>query len=131
MLYAPPPPVLEIYYSPVCAPCRLDLPIVAEFAKEDGSRVRIVILDQVPRAKADLRAVSERLASTAVVAVLQDPRITLRASGDDDGILPYARSIAPNGEICARWRGRITLARAHSLVAACMKPLILPPKQRS
>ena len=57
--YAPPPPVLEIYYSPVCAPCRLDLPIVAEFAKEDGSRVRIVILDQVPRAKADLRAAEE------------------------------------------------------------------------
>ena len=48
-----PPPVLEVFYSPSCAPCRLELPAVAEIAGEAGTRVRIVILDPEERTDID------------------------------------------------------------------------------
>ena len=56
-----PPPVLEVFYSPTCVPCRLELPAVAQMAGEKDARVRIVILDQEERARSELRAVSIQL----------------------------------------------------------------------
>ncbi len=81
-----PPPVLEVYYSPTCAPCRLELPVVAEFAKRDGVRVRIVIVSEEVRARDDLRQISTRLVADAVVGSQSTPRAVLRAAGDADGI---------------------------------------------
>jgi thiol-disulfide isomerase/thioredoxin len=126
-----PPPVLEVFYSPTCAPCRLELPAVAEFVREDGRRVRIVILDQMTRAHAELQDASPQLAAAAIPASNENPRATLRAAGDDDGMLPYARAIAPNGKVCAQWRGGLTLERARSLIAACTKAISAPNKHRS
>jgi len=60
-----PPPVLEVFYSPTCAPCRLELPAVAEIAGAGGTRVRIVILDQEERTRSELRAVSPQLDAIA------------------------------------------------------------------
>jgi|SRR5437763_14672671 len=53
-----PPPVLEVFYSPSCAPCRLELPAVAEIAGEAGTRVRIIILDQEERTRGAARRVA-------------------------------------------------------------------------
>ena len=117
---AVPPPILEVYYSPSCAPCRLELPAVAEFAREDGSHVRIVIVDQQARAREELQAASPQLAATAIAAKKENPRALLLAAGDSDGILPYARVIAPDGNICAKWRGPLTLERAKMLIASCI-----------
>ena len=114
-----PPPVLEVYYSPTCAPCRLELPALAEFVKTDGGRVRIVLLDQELRARRELRAVSAALENDAVSHNGDKPRDVLLAAGDGDAILPFVRSILPGGKVCARWRGRLTLWRARELVAAC------------
>jgi hypothetical protein len=129
MYTAPPLPVLEVYYSPTCAPCRLELPAIVEFAREDGRRVRIVILDQILRAREEIRAVSPQFAVTAIATTERNPRTALHEAGDADGILPYARSIAPNGTICAQWRGILTLARARDLVAACTKTITSPAQR--
>lgn len=126
-----PPPVLEVYYAPSCAPCRLDLPVVVEFAKLDGARVRIVIVSEEARARGDLRQVSARLAADAVVGRQSTPSAILREAGDDDGILPYARSVTAKGDICARWRGRLTLAKAQELVSACSRLFTSRPSRRS
>ena len=131
MMTAPLPPVLEVYYSPTCAPCRLELPIVAEFARRDGSRVRIVILDQATRARDELNDVSPQLAAMAVSATDKNPRDVLRAAGDADAMLPYARAVASGDRVCSDWRGMLTLARAQNLVQACVNILTSPGTHRS
>ena len=128
---AAPPPTLEVYYAPSCAPCRLELPAVAEFARVDGSRVRIVIVSDEVRARVDISQVSRALASQAISEAHSTPQATLRAAGDNDGILPFARSLAANGQICARWRGQLTFGRAQQLVSACAHAPISPPSHRS
>ncbi|HEY0107641.1 MAG TPA: hypothetical protein VGB91_16290 [Rhizomicrobium sp.] len=114
----PPPPTLEVYYSPTCVPCRLELPVLAALEK-DGLRLRIVLLDQEARARETIRTVSPRLESAAIAITRQPPRAALLLAGDGDAILPYARALSPAGRICAAWRGGLTLARARLLLAAC------------
>jgi len=128
MAAALPPPVLEVYYSPTCAPCRLELPVLADFVKADGSRVRIVILDQDARARAELRAVSPALEKAAVTQHGEKPRALLLAAGNADGILPFARSLVPGGKVCGRWRGGLTPAKARELIRACAR--IISPARR-
>jgi hypothetical protein len=107
------------------------LPAIAEFLREDGSRVRIVILDQTIRARDELGDISPLLAAAAISASKKVPRETLRAAGDDDGMLPYARALSPIGKTCAQWRGRLTLERARSLIASCAKAINAPNRRRS
>ena len=125
-----PPPVLEVYYSPTCAPCRAELPVLADFVTRDSVRVRIVILEQEERARGDIRAVSAKLETGAVANAKAPPRITLLAAGNSDGILPYARSVTVAGKVCAKWRGGLTLERARALIGACAA-LNEPSKRRS
>ena len=123
------PPVLEVFYSPTCAPCRLELPAVAEIVHGKQARVHIVILDQEERARSELRAVSDALNSVATASAKM-PADVLRASGDEHGILPYARSLTADHEICAKWSGGLSVARAKELLAACSR-LISPRRSRS
>jgi thiol-disulfide isomerase/thioredoxin len=124
-----PPPVLEVFYSPSCAPCRLELPAVAEIAGEAGTRVRIVILDQEERSRSELRAVTPQLDAIATSPSAAPPGEVLRGAGNERGILPYARSVTGAGETCAKWSGGLTVARAKSLLAACAS-LISPRRSR-
>jgi hypothetical protein len=125
-MLALPPPVFEIYYAPSCAPCRLDLPVAAELLRRDGVTLRIVIVNDAPKALADLKAISPALAKTAQVPAEQNSRAVLRSAGDPDGILPYARTRAA-GKTCATWRGRLSLDKALQMIAACKKRLTAPP----
>ena len=120
------PPVLEVYYSSTCAPCRVELPAVAEFAKQNGARVQIVIVSDEARARNEIRTLSPALEAVAVARVTASPGAVLRAAGDENGILPYARSLTPSGAICARWLGRLSLAKAGDLVAACVRRITSP-----
>ena len=97
----------------------MELPVLAEFSKRDGARVRIVIVGEEARARDNLRQASAQLAADAVASRQSTPRAILREAGDSDGILPYARSLSPAGKICAKWRGRLTLAKAQELVSEC------------
>jgi thiol-disulfide isomerase/thioredoxin len=126
-----PPATLEVFYSPTCTPCRLELPAVAEIAGRDGVRVRVVILDEEDRARAELREVSTRLEAVAESKVGEAPNAVLRDAGNDTGILPYARSVTSNGAVCAKWSGRLTVARAASLLAACARFIAPPGRSRS
>jgi len=118
MLPALPPPVLEVFYSPVCAPCRLELPVLADYMRNgNADRLRIVIISDEARAREDLRAVSPRLEARAETRG-DSPGETLRASGNTSGILPYARSVREE-EVCAQWEGRLTPQRIDMLLAAC------------
>jgi hypothetical protein len=126
-----PPPVLEIFYSSTCAPCRLELPVLAEVAREDGTHMRIVILEQEERARAELRAVSPRLEAIAVGPTTATPGNVLRAAGNDRGILPYARSLDAQGNVCTTWSGGLTAGRVKSLLAACMRLLTSPGRSPS
>jgi len=123
------PPTLEVFYSPACAPCRLELPVVAAFAKE-GGRVQVTILDQEDRARDQLRKVSAALETNAKTDIAALPGAVLRTAGDSDGILPYARSTA-NSRICAKWEGRLTIEKARSLIAACARAFTSRPPPRS
>ena len=124
------PPILEVFYSPTCAPCRIELPVLSDLVNKDGLRVRIVILEQEGRARSDIRAVSARLEKDAVANAKNPPRITLLASGNSDGILPYARPVSAAGKICAKWRGLLTIGRARALIATCAT-INGPSKRRS
>jgi thiol-disulfide isomerase/thioredoxin len=127
-----PPPVLEVFYSPSCAPCRLELPVIAEIAGRPEARLRIVILDQEARARGELRAVSPALdAAAAGPPATGSPNEALRAAGDDNAILPYARSLTADGEVCAKWSGGLTKSRAQSLLAACARLVTSPRRSRS
>lgn len=125
-----PPPVLEVFYLPSCAPCRLELPALAELIVE-GRTVRIVIVDQEERSRADLRAVSPRLEAVAIARTAADPRQTLREAGNDTGILPFARGVNGRGEACSRWWGGLTVARARGLLEPCLRQATLPWRSRS
>jgi hypothetical protein len=127
----PDPPVLEVFYSPSCTPCRLELPAVAAIAGQDGVHLRVVILDQEARARAELRAVSARLEAAAESRPGSPPTAVLRDAGNDDGILPYARSLTDTGSVCAKWSGRLTLTRARGLLAACARLIASPRHSRS
>lgn len=127
----PDPPVLEVFYSPSCAPCRLELPVVAQIAARQEARIRIVILDQAVRSRNELRAVSPALEAAAIdPAAGKSPNEVLRAAGEDRGILPYARSLAADGAVCAKWSGGLTLTRAQSLLDACMRLVTSPRRSR-
>jgi hypothetical protein len=125
-----PPATLEVFYAPSCTPCRLELPALAAFAAQDGTRIRVVILSDEARARDELGAVSPRLEATAEARSGASPNAVMRAAGNVDGILPFSRAVAPNGETCAKWLGRLTLERARSLVAACAKFMASPPPPR-
>lgn len=112
-------PVLQVYYAPYCAPCRLELPQVAEAARQ-GLAVRMVILEQEDKARRELAEVSPALADWAVMAPGNNPRQALRDAGDEEGILPYAVARQPDGKACGSWRGGLTLERIKSLLAACL-----------
>jgi hypothetical protein len=126
-----PPAVLEVFYSPTCAPCRLELPAVAEFSGSRNATVRIIILDQEERARAELRAVSPRLEAIATGPSAASPGDVLRAAGDANGILPYARFVTADGEVCAKWSGGLTISRAKSLLAACARLATSPRRPPS
>lgn len=125
------PPVLEVFYSSTCTPCRLELPALAELAGDQGAHVRIVILEQEGRARDELRAVSPRLEAIAVGPPAGGPGDALRAAGNDRGILPYARSLTPEGAVCATWSGGLTVQRAKSLLAACARFFTSPGRSPS
>jgi hypothetical protein len=126
-----PPPVLEVFYSSTCTPCRLELPAIAEIAGERGTQVRIVILEQEDRARAELRAVSPRLDAIAAGPPKASPGDVLRSAGNDRGILPYARSMTPEGAVCGTWSGGLTVSRAKSLLAACARLMVSPGRSPS
>jgi thiol-disulfide isomerase/thioredoxin len=52
MPIALPPPVLEVFYAPTCAPCRLELPVLTQIVEKRNMRVRIILIDDAPALKA-------------------------------------------------------------------------------
>ncbi len=112
----PTPPHLDVYYASTCAPCRLELPVLAAAR---GADIRILIVSEEARAREDLAAVSISLAKTARLANGHSPRDRLRQAGDDDGILPFTRVARADGGTCVAWRGILTRARIAGLLAAC------------
>jgi hypothetical protein len=126
-----PPPVIEVFYSSTCTPCRLELPVLAKIVGEQGMRLRIVILEQGERARADLRAVSPQLEAVAVGPTAVPPRNVLNAAGNNRGILPFARSVTAQGAVCSTWSGGLTVSRVKSLLAACARRLTSPGRSPS
>jgi thiol-disulfide isomerase/thioredoxin len=116
-----PPPVLEVFYASSCAPCRLELPVLAAFNISHNGQLRVVLVADPARGLTDLRAVSPALAATVRRADGKDTRDVLRKAGDTDAILPYARVIASGDAICASWRGTLTITRINNLLTGCAR----------
>lgn len=114
----PPVPVLEVYYASTCAPCRLELPVLAQAAR-NGTPITVIVLSEESRARRELAAAAPELERSASVPASTDPRAVLRAAGDTDGILPFARVPTATGGTCRSWRGTLTLDRIRRLLAAC------------
>ena len=131
MIPLPPPAIVEVYFAPSCAPCRLELPALVELARKSPDRLRLVIVGERAAALQALSDASPRLAMLAVDKTHMNPRATLLAAGDGDGVLPFAKSVAADGRTCARWRGGLTWDRVQSLLSACSRVLKRPYSQRS
>ena len=104
-------PYLEVYYAAACAPCRQELPILVE-AADQGVRLVVYVLDTpdgLPPAAAD----------HMVLTSPAKPRDVLRQAGDAQGILPFARTLRPDGTMCGTWQGRLTLPRIRTLLNSC------------
>jgi hypothetical protein len=112
------PPHLDVYYASTCAPCRLELPSILQTLAA-GKDIRILIVSDPGRAAAELALVGPKLAQVARMADGKDPRDRLRRAGDADGILPFTRTVAANGRICATWRGALTRLRIGDMLSAC------------
>jgi len=125
----PPPPVLEVYYAPNCAPCQLELPAVAEFAQLPGSRVTMIIVGEEEKAREELRAAHPALEAGAVARITERPGDVLREAGSAYGLLPFARVISREGTICAKWSGRLSFPKAYDMVATChLMSISNPPR---
>lgn len=121
---APDGPVLEVYYASTCAPCHAELGVLAavERTGPDALAAKLVVylLTDEAIARREVAAASPALAARAIALPADtDQRSMLRAAGDADGILPFARARDANGRVCASWRGMLTLARIKALLGAC------------
>ena len=110
-------PSVEVYYAATCLPCRQEIPALTRAA--DDIPLVIYVLDSAK----GLPPLAARIVPTAP----QDPRDVLRRAGDDQGILPYARSVRADGSLCGSWRGKLTLERIHALINLCAAPAPPPP----
>lgn len=119
MMYTLPPPTLEVFYSPTCAPCQLELPVLADIVMAARTQVRIIVLDGGKRARIDIHGASPALDRDVAPDIRVKPRAALLAAGDADGILPFARAIAGSGKLCASWRGILTVHRVRMMMGAC------------
>ncbi len=119
----PPPdiPVLEVFYASTCEPCHLELPNLAQLVQDTNLRMVIVLLTDEVKARNELQAVSPDLEAVSMPSSNPDARAALRAAGDADGILPYARLRQADGRLCGSWRGILTAARVKILLASCGK----------
>ena len=117
----PPPPhaIVEVYYDSKCAPCRLELPELAKAAADKVVAFKIVILGDSDRGRSQIAAASPALVAHASIIPGGDARAVLRAAGNEEGILPYARSVKSDGTVCAKWRGMLSVDRIRALLAAC------------
>ena len=114
-------PLLEVFYASTCEPCRRELPALAQSL--DDVKMVIYVLGKPDAAKRELTALSPALADKAVyVSPGMDRRTTLRQAGNADGILPFARSIKPDGALCAVWRGILTPERIRTPISLCGAP---------
>ena len=105
-------PILEVYYAATCAPCRQEIPLLAEISAT--SKVVVYVLD---------KAIGlDKVPAQIIITAPTDPRSVLRLAGDQDGILPFARSVRADGTLCGTWRGKLTLERITSLVSLCAGP---------
>jgi len=111
-------PILEVYYAATCAPCRRELPALAEVLP--GIELVIYVLGDADKAREQLRKASPALAERARYSPPGgDEREFLRQAGDADGILPYARLVTLSGKLCQSWRGILTETRIQTMIAAC------------
>lgn len=115
----PPLAHVEVYYASTCTPCRLELPALAQIAEEGALPLSVVILGDVARARDELSGASPKLAALARESDAENERLALRSAGDDDGILPYARSLSADGTMCGSWRGVLSKERIIALLALC------------
>ncbi|HTT82816.1 MAG TPA: thioredoxin family protein [Rhizomicrobium sp.] len=120
-MYALPPPTLEVFYSPTCAPCQLELPVLADLVTGAGTQLRIIVLDGGKRARIEIHKASPTLDRDVAPDIRVKPRDALLAAGDTDGILPFARTIAGSGKVCASWRGILTARRVRVMIGTCQR----------
>jgi hypothetical protein len=113
-----PGPTLEIYYAQSCAPCRLELPAISELVQKEHAPVHFFVLDGGPESRRTLGAAAPG-ATITDAASRGGERKVLAAAGDTDAILPYARAVGLRGELCAAWRGRLTVSVGVRLLAQC------------
>lgn len=111
-----PPAHIDVYYASTCVPCRLELPVLRS-AIVNGMDIRIVIVSDQAQAKLELGAA--QLADRATLAPGISARDRLRRAGDQDSILPFARTVRMGTKACATWRGILTLPRIKSLLSSC------------
>ena len=114
-----PPAIIEVYYDARCTPCVRELAALAEAAGDAAIPFRIILLGDERAARAQLADASPLLPPRAEAAQGEDWRAALKAAGDEDSVLPYARAVKADGRICGRWRGMLSLARLRALLVNC------------
>ena len=89
------------YWASWCAPCREELPLLAEFAGRPGNGIHVVAiaLDTPAQAQAFIAAQSVALAVLVESPAASDSSVRL---GNRHGVLPFSVLIGADGRLVAR-----------------------------
>ena len=100
-VFAPGQTTLINYWASWCAPCREELPLLADFSRRPDTGVHVVAiaLDTVTGAKQFLQAQPTRLDVLIESPTTRDSSVRL---GNRHGVLPFSVLIGANGRLIAR-----------------------------
>lgn len=119
---AAPPPVrtiLQVFYSAGCRQCDPELPLLAKVMEDNAVDLVITVLGDRDKGYAELRKASPRLVEIATAASSHEERDLLRAAGNANGKLPYARTLLSTGVACQTWQGGLTPGVLDRMLESC------------